>query len=53
MIKLEVNRVTKHWGEGTLDAFTGGTIPGPLHNRLEFPFKYYISKVGAAAAGVA
>ena len=31
-------------GEGTLDAFTSGTIPGPQHNRPAFPFKYYISK---------
>jgi hypothetical protein len=31
--------------EGTLDAFTSGTIPGQWHNRPAFPFKYYISKV--------
>ena len=32
--------------EGTIDAFTSGTIPSPRHNLPEFPFKYYISKVG-------
>ena len=45
MIKLEVNWVTKQLSEGTLDAFTSRTIPGPRHNRPVFPFKYYICKV--------
>ena len=27
--------------EGTLDAFTSRTIPGPLHNWPAFPFKYF------------
>ena len=33
--------------EGTFDAFTSGTIPGPRH---AFPFKYYISKVGGGVS---
>ena len=46
MMKLEVNMGNKALGDGNLDAFTSGTIPGPRHNLPVFPFKYYISKVG-------
>ena len=34
VMKLEVNWVTTHWGEGTLDAVTSGTIPGLRHNLI-------------------